>query len=226
MKAYKIVKDDYTDFYTGKVKYEIGQTLIHPDPEHSDAPCGRGFHISTYPWQAVAFNKPGRLLEVSYLKEHVLAHDDQKMRVSELYIIRECNKHQIFGPNWKKIVKKIDRVAKKKFYFKATKPCPKRLLNEAIKRFKPFSKKTLTAQSIPFKSWAAARDAARDVAGAAAMVAARDAARDAAWDAAWDVVFDKMQSPNPFESLINIWLKGYLVYFDGDKLIAAYVPVL
>jgi len=49
MKAYKIVKDDLTDFYTGKVKYEIGSTLIHPDPEHSNAPCGRGFHISIHP---------------------------------------------------------------------------------------------------------------------------------------------------------------------------------
>jgi len=281
MKAYKIVKDDLTDFYTGKVKYEIGSTLIHPDPEHSNAPCGRGFHISIHPWQAVAFNKPGRVLEVSFDEKDILAQDDQKMRVSKLTVIKEVNKHLVYGPNWKKVIKKIERVSDKSKLNTATKPCPNRLLNKAIKRFRPFSKVELKAENRSFKNWAAARDASRDAAWDAARDAARvaawdaawdaarDAARDAAWDASWDAardaawaaawdaswdaardaawaaaryasrvaawaaawdaawetISDKIKKPNPFETLIDIWLLGYVVYFDKNILIAGYMPV-
>ena len=176
MKAYKIVKDDLTDFYTGKVKYEIGSTLIHPDcDKDSSVMCGRGFHISLHPWQAVAFNKPGRVLEVSFEKENILAQDNQKMRVSKLTVIKEVNKHLIYGPNWKKVVKKIERVSDKSKFYTATKTCPKRLLNKAIKRFQTFSKAELKAESRAFTNW----DAARAAAWAAARAAARDAARDA-----------------------------------------------
>ena len=301
MKAYKIVKDDLTDFYTGKVKYEIGSTLIHPDPEHSNAPCGRGFHISIHPWQAVAFNKPGRVLEVSFDEKDILAQDDQKMRVSKLTVIKEVNKHLVYGPNWKKVIKKIERVSDKSKLNTATKPCPNRLLNKAIKRFRPFSKVELKAENRSFKNWAAARAAARvaawdaawdaardasrvaawdaawaaarvaawDAAWDASRVAARDASRDAAWDASWDAarvaawaaawdaswdaarvaawaaaryasrvaawavawdaawetISDKIKKPNPFETLIDIWLLGYVVYFDKNILIAGYMPV-
>ncbi len=48
---------------------------------------------------------------------------------------------------------------------------------------------------------------------------------NSARDAARAVVKDKMPGENPFEALTDLWLAGYFVYFDGNKLIAAYVEV-
>jgi hypothetical protein len=81
-------------------------------------------------------------------------------------------------------------------------------------------------------AWAAARDAAWDSARDVARAAARDVARDVAWaaardaarDAAWETISDKIKKQNPFETLIDIWLLGYVVYFDKNTLIAGYVP--
>ena len=183
MKVYKITKDDCTDFYTGKVKYEVGKTLIHPNPDKSSQLCSRGFHVSPSPLAAVGYNRPGRLFECKVEKEHILAQNSTKFRVSQLLVVKELNKHLVYGPNWKKVVKKIERATNKDAFYKATKPCPKKMLNEVLRRFKPYTKATLTAETKSFKSWAAAWDAGRDAARAAAWDAGRDAAR-AAPDAA------------------------------------------
>jgi len=265
MKAYKIVNDQGCDYYTGTVLYEVGKTMVHPDPDRShNGPCGRGYHVSPTPWHASGHNKPGRLFEVKIDKKNIIGRDDSKMRVSELVVVKELNKHRIYGPNYKKVLAKIERLKQPGLYFTATKPCPARLMNEVIRRHKPFTKAAIFAETKVFGSWDAARDAARAAARAAAWDAAWDAARDAAWDAAWAaaldaawaaawaaalaaawaaaldaawdaawaaaldaawaVVADKMSlRKNPYEAVVDLWLAGYLVYFDGEKMIVAYV---
>jgi hypothetical protein len=184
MRAYKIVRDDYCDFYTGTVKYEIGTTLIHPNPDTtSNKSCGRGYHVSSKPYLALKHNRPGRLLEVRIKKENILGSDATKMRVSELEVIRELDKNMVFGKNWKNVVKKIKRASNRDAYFTATKPCPQELLNEVIKRHKPFTKAKLTTETKAFKSWDSARAEARTVAGAEAWAAAGDG--DSAMAEAW-----------------------------------------
>src|SRR5271169_5962752 len=157
MKAYKIVKDDYTDYYTGKTRYVVGEKLVHPDPDRSSDICSRGYHVSDQPWLAAKYNRIGRLLLVEVEAKNILAKDVDKMRVSELTVIKELNKYEIYGPNWKKVLKKIERASNKDAYYKATAPCPKRMMNEVIRRFAPFTKKKLKAETKPFDNWATAR---------------------------------------------------------------------
>ena len=67
MKGYKMLKMDYTDFYSGKVKYEIGSTMVHPNPDlDKNIDCGVGYHISKEPHNPMEYNAsfPWRLLEV------------------------------------------------------------------------------------------------------------------------------------------------------------------
>ena len=47
LRMYKAVKPDLTDFYTGKIHYEVGKTVACPDwLDHWQEECGHGFHVS------------------------------------------------------------------------------------------------------------------------------------------------------------------------------------
>lgn len=61
---YKSVNPDtYCDFKTGKIKYEIGTTVICPDwDEKFTGECGYGLHLSPTPYFALAFND-GKVLK-------------------------------------------------------------------------------------------------------------------------------------------------------------------
>ncbi len=60
---YKSVKDDYTDFYTGKIKYEIGKKIVAPDwDDKYKEECGKGLHLSPTPYFALQFNN-GKVLK-------------------------------------------------------------------------------------------------------------------------------------------------------------------
>ena len=124
-----------------------------------------------------------------------------------------------FGPNWKNVIGVIEKASDKSLYFHATKPINLDDLQKVADAFKPFTKAKLSVETKSFTTrdaaWDAARDAARDAAWAAA--------RAAAWDAAWESIADLMPTPNPFKGLTALWQAGYLVYFVGKKLIAAYV---
>ena len=136
-----------------------------------------------------------------------------------------------FGPNWKNVIGVIEKASDKSLYFHATKPINLDDLQKVADAFKPFTKAKLSVETKSFTTWdaawdaarAAARDAARDAAWDAAWAAARAAAWDAARDAAWESIADLMPTPNPFKGLTALWQAGYLVYFVGKKLIAAYV---
>ena len=136
-----------------------------------------------------------------------------------------------FGPNWKNVIGVIEKASDKSLYFHATKPINLDDLQKVADAFKPFTKAKLSVETKSFTTWDAAWDAARaaawdaaiDAAWDAAWAAARAAAWDAARDAAWESIADLMPTPNPFKGLTALWQAGYLVYFVGKKLIAAYV---
>ena len=61
---YKSVNPDTDcDFYTGKVKYEIGKTVSAPDwDKHYTSECGAGLHLCPAPFLALSFND-GKVLK-------------------------------------------------------------------------------------------------------------------------------------------------------------------
>jgi hypothetical protein len=88
---YKVVRDDYTDHFTGKIKYEIGKP-VRPEKWDSDEnrECGDGLHLSPTPDLALTYNK-GRVLKclVKYDDFVVYPHNITKVRCSEVTVAEE-----------------------------------------------------------------------------------------------------------------------------------------
>ena len=73
---WKAVREDGTDFYTGKVKYEIGKEVI--DPQWSDTfegECGNALHLSDSPSGARIFVQNEYLLTFRLFKVRVKLED-------------------------------------------------------------------------------------------------------------------------------------------------------
>jgi hypothetical protein len=92
MALYKIVKDDYTDFYTGKIKYAIGKKVKCPDwnPDPT-IQCGGGLHLSPTVDTAKGYNQPGKILkcEVNLADIVVYGPDITKVRCSAVKVLEE-----------------------------------------------------------------------------------------------------------------------------------------
>ena len=59
---YKAVRPDYTDFWIGTVRYEVGTTLTHPNPHRDDA--SGYFSVSVEPAACAGMDWPCRLLVI------------------------------------------------------------------------------------------------------------------------------------------------------------------
>jgi hypothetical protein len=93
---YKFVSENYTDFYTGKIKYEIGKIIKCPDwNSDSNHECGGGLHLGATAFYAKFFNKDngGHLLECEVKLNDIVIHPKPqypfKVRVKELKVLRE-----------------------------------------------------------------------------------------------------------------------------------------
>ena len=88
---YKVVQDDYTDHYTGEIKYEIS-TTVKPDVWDSDEnrQCGDGLHLSPTPDLALTYHT-GRILKclVKIADFVVYPHDITKVRCREVLVVEE-----------------------------------------------------------------------------------------------------------------------------------------
>ena len=90
---YKSVKDNYTDFYTGKIKYEIGTTVECPDWDvNNSIECGGGLHLSPSIYFCKFFNK-GKYLKCEVNIKDILVHPNPhypyKIRCKKVKVLEE-----------------------------------------------------------------------------------------------------------------------------------------
>ena len=90
---YKSVSSDLTDFYTGRVKYEIGKEVVCPDwDDNIDRECGGGLHLSPSIDHCKLFNT-GRYLKVEVDVADILVHPSPqypyKIRCSKCKVLEE-----------------------------------------------------------------------------------------------------------------------------------------
>jgi hypothetical protein len=91
---YKITQDNYTDYYTGKIKYEIGTEVICPIFDNdSNRQCGDGLHLSPQISMAKKYNDPGKILKCLVdLGDFVIYQNDlTKVRCKKVFVLEEVD---------------------------------------------------------------------------------------------------------------------------------------
>ena len=82
VKLFKAVREDYTDFYSGEIKYEIGKVVECPDwDDEFTGECGHGLHLSAIPSGALYFVSTGEkyvLLECEVNLEDIRIYNNGK----------------------------------------------------------------------------------------------------------------------------------------------------
>ena len=79
------------DFYTGKIKYEVGKSIVCPDwVSDKTLQCGHGLHLSPSPELAKSYND-GKILkcEVTHKDFVVFASDATKVRCKKVNVLEE-----------------------------------------------------------------------------------------------------------------------------------------
>ncbi len=193
---YKAVRPDGTDFRTGTIRYEVGQTVT---PAPTDLPariCGPGMlHAATVPAMTlVSGSWPCRLFEVTGTP--VAGLDDEhphKAGFRSLIVVREVEAWQALGRNGREVAALIDRAG--------------RLTSDETRRLAAarVAARVAAQEAAREAARVAARDAARDAAWAAAQAAAWDAAWAAAWAAATALVVRDLITPEQFDVLYGPW---------------------
>jgi hypothetical protein len=204
IELYKVVRGDYTDCYSGTVRYVVGDTLVHPD--RGRQLCSDGvYHACRKPEQTLKWHNsqwPLRLLKI-YTPE-VIAEDKglghEKCGVHELAVIEELPISLAFGPNGQKVVDLINRLSGIKWFEpQYEREKVKQLIEKHLSILEKFGVKQVSVKFI--SDWNAAWNAARNV------------AWDAAWNAAWNAVHiiaeDLVDFENPAEPLLQVWELGY-----------------
>ena len=89
---YKSVRDDLTDFYSGKIKYEGVVECPDWDP-NSERECGGGLHLSPTPDLARDYNI-GKLLRCEVMPEDisVYPYNITKVRCRKVKVIGPCDR--------------------------------------------------------------------------------------------------------------------------------------
>ena len=93
---YKFVQQDYTDFFTGKVKYKVGATIECPDWNTDiNKECGGGLHLSPSIEFCKQFNDHpnGRTLKCEVATDDILVHPNPrypfKVRCKRVKVLEE-----------------------------------------------------------------------------------------------------------------------------------------
>jgi hypothetical protein len=89
---YKSVQDDFTDFHTGKIKYDGIVECPDWDP-NPDRECGGGLHLSPTPGFALDYNT-GKLLRCEVMPEDisVYPYNITKVRCRKVKVIGPCDR--------------------------------------------------------------------------------------------------------------------------------------
>ena len=91
--AYKSVREDYLDHYTGTVSYKVGEkpsmdrSEVDPDPDHT---CSRGLHVGSMEYIDSAYHA-GRVVFVAFWPRDVVSvpvdYNGSKMRVCAMEVL-------------------------------------------------------------------------------------------------------------------------------------------
>ena len=219
-----MVRSDYTDCYSGTVRYTVGETTTHPRADRRDVVCGVGLHLCRYPEDVLQFRNgqwPVRLLEVR--SDDVIATDAIKVRCGSIHVVREIGLAPAFGPNGASVVELIDELPSIP-WMKPSRPVSADLLQPLVdmhlSRLTCF---TTCVQPLPVRI-----ETDLD----AAMDAAMDAAWDAVWAAAWAaavdaghrVVADLVSWTSPWAPLLDMWRLGCWPIGVVDGAFVVFVP--
>jgi hypothetical protein len=89
---YKIVNNDYSDFYTGKVKYKVGEEVACNDWSNKDRECGGGLHLSPTPEFAMKYHQ-GKVLKckvkIKDIKVYSKCSFADKVRCKKVFVMEE-----------------------------------------------------------------------------------------------------------------------------------------
>jgi len=92
---YKIVNEEYKDFWTDSVLYKIGTVVNCPDfDENSALECGKGLHLSPTIDEAKQFNQSGHILKCLVDKKDVFVFEinpqyPNKVRCRKVFVKEE-----------------------------------------------------------------------------------------------------------------------------------------
>ena len=98
--TYKRVNHEFKDWYTGTKDYTPGGDPVtmdrkDVDPDRNNT-CSRGLHVAAWLYAKYKYHTSGRLVVCEVNPRDVVAvppdYDQEKMRVCELKVIRECTK--------------------------------------------------------------------------------------------------------------------------------------
>jgi len=201
MKGYKMVQKDYTDFRTGTVKYVVGTSMVHPDPDQSGKSCAAGYHVSKEPYGPLEYNAryPWRLLEVTYLKKDVIHDNGDKVRVSKLKVVNELKPYELGFPNAKRVYGIIKRTQNMKLR-KRTKQAEvviQMLVREHVdllnKRHDGNERVILNGVKFhSLKQWDSVGGSVRASIRASVRASIRASVRDSVWDSVWGSVWNSV----------------------------------
>lgn len=190
---YKATQPDGTDFYTGTVHYQVGETLpALPTVPNPRCCTSSVYHVSTSKADTlIGGTWPCLLFEV---EAEAVAEEDNKRGVYTMTVIRELPAWEALGPNGREVATLIQRVtqlAENEAEALATAWCTARDAARDADRGAAWT----VARG---EAWIAARKAARDADRGAAGEMAREtawgavqaASRGAAWEIAWDAPWE------------------------------------
>lgn len=104
---YKATRPDGTDFHTGTVLYEVGQTVTHPSPHRHHA---SGYlSVSTTPTDCTGSYLPLRLLEVEADKVWIDSAFPNKRCTHSVRVVRELDPTLALGPQGPEVLAFIER---------------------------------------------------------------------------------------------------------------------
>lgn len=113
--AYKRVKDDWFDCYTGKIENKPGakprmdRDLVDPNRNHT---CSTGLHVAAFSYAKSKYYTTGRLLKVKVNPRDVVAvppdYNQEKMRVCEYEVLGEIEREYTAGPLYQEELESVD----------------------------------------------------------------------------------------------------------------------
>ena len=88
---YKAVKEDLTDFYSGKYQYKVGKGDKCKSERNQNTQCGEGWHFTNL-WNAIAFasDKPNKIISAKIHIDNILSVYD-KVRVNKFSDVKIVN---------------------------------------------------------------------------------------------------------------------------------------